>query len=60
MVPNTSNELIPIRPVTGWRVCIDYRMINASTEKDHVSKSFMDQMLDHSASKGKHYFLDGY
>ena len=25
MIRNQKNELIPIRTVTGWRVCIDYR-----------------------------------
>ena len=25
VIRNEKNELIPIRTVTGWRVCIDYR-----------------------------------
>ena len=25
MIRNEKNELIPIRIVTGWRVCIDYK-----------------------------------
>ena len=24
MVPNEKNELVLMRPVTGWRVCMDY------------------------------------
>ncbi|XP_015160448.1 uncharacterized protein [Solanum tuberosum] len=49
MVPNAKNELIPIRPVTGWRVCMDYHKLNAWTENDHFHMSFMDQMLDRLA-----------
>ena len=28
-----KNELIPIRTVTGWRVCIDYRKLNTATKR---------------------------
>lgn len=35
VVPNTNNVLIPMRPVTGWRVCIDYIKLNELIEKDH-------------------------
>ncbi|XP_049394624.1 uncharacterized protein LOC125858885 [Solanum stenotomum] len=47
VVPNAKNEFVPMRPVTGWRVCMDYRNLNAWTEKDHFPMPFMDQMLDH-------------
>ena len=33
MVANEHNELIPTRVNTGWRVCIDYRKLNAGTRK---------------------------
>ena len=35
VVPNEKGELVPMRPITGWRICMDYRKFNASTEKDH-------------------------
>ena len=35
MVANENNELIPTRVTSGWRVCIDYRKLNAGTRKDH-------------------------
>ena len=60
VVPNDKNELVPIRPLTGWRICIDYLKLNAWTEKDHFPMPFTDQMLDKLASKGWYYFLDGY
>ena len=28
VVPNEKNELVPMRPVIGWRVCMDYRKLN--------------------------------
>lgn len=33
VVKNENNELIQIRPVTGWRVCKDYRKSNRSARK---------------------------
>ena len=33
VVPNEKNELIPMRPVTGWRVYMDYRKLNVWTKK---------------------------
>ena len=29
VVPNEKNELVPMRPVNGWRVCMDYRKLNS-------------------------------
>ena len=60
MVLNDKNEPVPTRPVTGWRVCMDYRKLNSWTEKHHFPMPFMDQMLDRLAGKGWYYFLDGY
>ncbi|KAF3635485.1 hypothetical protein FXO37_25969 [Capsicum annuum] len=60
VVANEKNELIPLRPVTGWRVCMDYRKLNSWTLKDHFPMSFMDQMPDRLAGKGWFYFLDSY
>ncbi|GJZ40786.1 hypothetical protein Tco_0587672 [Tanacetum coccineum] len=42
VVENEDNELIPIRLVTGWRVCIDYRKLNDATRKDHFPLPFWD------------------
>ncbi|CAL2247561.1 unnamed protein product [Prunus armeniaca] len=30
MVKNENNELVPIRPITRWRVCIDYQKQNTA------------------------------
>ena len=60
VVANDNNELIPTRTVTGWRVCVDYRKLNAATRKDHFPLPFIDQMLDRLAGKEFYCFLDGY
>ena len=60
VVPNENNELIPTRTVTGWRVCIDYRKLNAATRKDHFPLPFIDQMLERLTGHNYYYFLDGY
>ncbi|CAN6547458.1 unnamed protein product [Malus baccata var. baccata] len=46
VVANAKNELVPQRIQTGWRVCIDYRKLNAATRKDHFPLPFIDQMLE--------------
>jgi hypothetical protein len=41
-------------------MCVDYRKLNISTQKDHFPLSFMGQMLERLTSKSFYYFLDGY
>ena len=31
MVKSESNELMPTRTITGWRVCMDYRKLYTAT-----------------------------
>ncbi|CAN6716373.1 unnamed protein product [Malus baccata var. baccata] len=59
-VKNDENELVPTRIQTGWRVCIDYRKLNATTRKDHFPLPFIDQMLERLASRAFYCFLDEY
>ncbi|CAN6542412.1 unnamed protein product [Malus baccata var. baccata] len=49
VVNNGENELVPTRIQTGWRVCIDYRKLNATTRKNHFLLPFFDQMLERLA-----------
>jgi hypothetical protein len=42
IVKNQDNELVPTRIQLGWRVCIDYRKLNAATRKDHFPLPFID------------------
>ena len=60
VVANEHNELIPTRVATSWRVCIDYRKLNADTRKDHFPLPFVDQMLERVAGHEFDCFLDGY
>ncbi|XP_062028336.1 uncharacterized protein LOC133744212 [Rosa rugosa] len=60
VVKNEENELVPQRTVTGHRVCIDYRKLNATTRKDHFPLPFIDQMLERLAGHSFYCFLDGY
>ena len=52
VVRNERNELIPQRTVTGWRMCIDYRMLNKATRKDHFLSVFYRQVLQ-GVSRGE-------
>ena len=42
VMKNDEGELIPTRLTTGWRVCIDFRKLNAITKKDHFPLPFLD------------------
>ncbi|KAK5824981.1 hypothetical protein PVK06_019780 [Gossypium arboreum] len=60
VVKNQLGELVPTRVQNGWRVCIDYRKLNAATRKDHFPLPFIDQMLERLAGKSHYCCLDGY
>ena len=60
MIRNDQNELVPTRVKSGWRVCIDYRKLNAATRKDNFPLPFMDQMLERFAGHSYYCYLDGY
>jgi len=59
VVANEKNELIPIRTVTGWRMCIDYWRLNTATRNDHFPLPFMDQMIERLAGPAFYCFLMG-
>ncbi|CAN6685907.1 unnamed protein product [Malus baccata var. baccata] len=58
VVENAENELVPTRIQTGWRVCIDYRKLNATTRKDHFPLPFLDQMLERLAGFYRRFIKD--
>ena len=43
-----------------WRVCVDYRALNKSTQIDHFPSPFIDQVLDNFSGKKFFSFLDGF
>nr|XP_027101748.1 uncharacterized protein LOC113722694 [Coffea arabica] len=52
LVKNEKNELVPMRLQNGWRMCIDFRKLNAATRKDHFPLPFIDEMLERLAVYG--------
>ncbi|CAN6711609.1 unnamed protein product [Malus baccata var. baccata] len=60
VVKNEDNEFVPTRIQTGWRICINYRKLNAMIRKYHFPLPFIDQMIKRSAGHLFYYFLDGY
>ncbi|KAL6322464.1 hypothetical protein AAG906_008119 [Vitis piasezkii] len=60
VMKNDEGELIPTRLTIGWRVCIDFRKLNAVTKKDHFPLPFLDQVLERVVGHDYYCFLDGY
>ena len=46
VMTNDKRKELQTRLPTKWRVCMDYRKLNAATKKDHFSLPFIDQILD--------------
>ena len=59
-VKDEKGEDVSTRLTTGWRVCIDYRRLNAVTRKDHFPLPFIDQLLERVYGHPFYCFLDGY
>ena len=59
-VKNEKSEDLSTRLTTGWRVCIDYRRLNAVIRKDHFPLPFIDQLLERVSGHPLYCFLDGY
>ncbi|RVW61911.1 Retrovirus-related Pol polyprotein from transposon 297 [Vitis vinifera] len=59
VVQNEKGEEITTRLTSGWRVCIDYRKLNAVTRKDHFPLPFIDQVLERVSGHPFYCFLDG-
>ncbi|GJT45219.1 DNA-directed DNA polymerase [Tanacetum coccineum] len=60
VIENSDGELVTTRVQNGWRICIDYRKLNALTRKDHFPIPFIDQMLERLAGRAYYCCLDGY
>ena len=60
VIVDDKGKEIQMRLLTKWRVCIDYRKLNAATKKDHFPLPFIDQILHRLASQNYFCFLDGY
>ena len=43
-----------------WRVCVDYKPLNAATKRDHFSLPFQDEILNEVAGHERYTVCDGY
>ncbi|MCO5604271.1 hypothetical protein L7F22_058436 [Adiantum nelumboides] len=43
-----------------WRVCVDYKPLNAATKRDHFSLPFQDEILNEVAGYERYTMCDGY
>jgi hypothetical protein len=60
VVKNKDNELVPTHVQSRWRVCINYRKLNAATRNNHFPLPFIDQMVERLAGHDYNCFLGGY
>lgn len=51
---------MPMIPVVGWRVRMNYQKLNIWIQKDYFLMSFMDQILYRLAGRGWDFLVDGY
>lgn len=60
IIPNTNGEIVPTRPVTWWRVCVEYRKLNSLIGKNDFPLSFINKMLDKLLETWWYCFLNDY
>ena len=60
VVQNDKGEDVSTHLTIGWRVCINYRKLNAVTRNNHFPLPFMDQVLKRVSGHPFYCFLDGY
>jgi hypothetical protein len=58
VIRNEKNELTTQRTITGWWMCIDYWKLNKTTQKDHFSLPFIDEMLERLANQSFYCYLE--
>ncbi|RDX74947.1 Retrovirus-related Pol polyprotein, partial [Mucuna pruriens] len=57
IMKNQQDELVPTRIQNSWRVCIDYKILNLATRKDHFPLPFIDQVLENLAGKSHYCYM---
>ena len=60
MIENKDGEAVTTRPVTGWRMCTDFRKLNSATRKYHFPLPFINQILERLAGHKHFCYLDDY
>jgi len=57
---NEKDELIAVRKMIGWCMCVDHRKLNRATKKDHFPLPFIGQMWEKLVGYKFYCCLDGY
>ena len=52
--------VIPKKNGKWWRVCVDYKPLNAATKRDHFPLPFQDEILNEVAGHERYTVCDGY
>lgn len=60
VIKNGKDELVATRIMTGWRMCVDYRMLNKSIRKYHFPLSFIDHIIKRLEKHSHFCYLDGF
>ncbi|MCO5556490.1 hypothetical protein L7F22_010039 [Adiantum nelumboides] len=55
-------SLVVVTPkkIGKWRVCVDYKPLNAATKRDHSPLPFQDEILNEVAGYERYTMCDGY
>ena len=56
---NANNELVPIKLVIGWQMCLDNKKLRAPIRKYHSLLPFTNQILERVDGNEFYYFVDG-
>ena len=58
---NWVSPMVIVKKKNGkLRVCVDYRKLNACTQKDHFSLPFITLLLEEVGGHARYTFMDGY
>ena len=52
--------VIILKHTRGWRVCVDYKLLNAATKNNHYPLLFIDDIFDEVVGYESHSVCDGY
>ena len=55
-----SPVVVTLKKNSKWRVCVDYKPLNAATKRDHFHLPFQDEILNEVAGHERYKVCDGY
>lgn len=57
VVPNEKGDLVAMRSLNGWRLCMYYQKLNSCPEKNHFPMPFIDHIVDRISKRGLYFFF---